>query len=464
MHWRSFWFPRPGNFKLRKTPTSLQEVTILNMPLLPAPLTLAVTQQQRDAIWRAAASTSDLKNNYFTVKKLLGIRIFIEDLLQIPDCETTTNRACLPVGHIRTKVSFKHLLCTSSFINMNLMRLSVLSLFFAVSFGTRFLFDSCKSTSQCTRGATCATVRVEDGEGELLECTESSFSLLCICFPNDSAARCRQSSDCREGEMCSNQIQGGEQMGRCMSRSLAAWAAGINTAIEITEPGMKPSTDEGLELLNDGYTGYPCRSASECAGSRVCYSIFSESEDSRCSNERHNLFCLCTRPELVPKECTGNDCGDGEMCGNEVDVEQRVDRSLCISKAMGERLADRINGRAKDEVCVAVHHLEDLSQEELVYKHHRLASVLCDRQGSCATPGHIVLHNGRSMRMSSYCSMVLGADDGCVSQTMYVNSVRYTRGRVVQSQTEGLLFTVFAARFDSRAEEAVLGMALRLGM
>lgn len=172
----------------------------------------------------------------------------MEDILQIPDCETTRRRACLPGSHIRTNAShfFKELLRTSSFINMNLMFLSVLSLFFAVSFGTPFLFDSCKSTSQCVRGATCTRFRVEDREVEPLECTESSFSLLRFCIPNDNV-ECQQSSDCGGGEMCSKQIQGGDQK----RDLLAAWAAGINTRIGITESGVKPPTGEGLELLKD---------------------------------------------------------------------------------------------------------------------------------------------------------------------------------------------------------------------
>jgi len=61
--------------------------------------------------------------------------------------------------------------------------------------------------------------------------------------------------------------------------------------------------------------------------------------------------------------------------------------------------------------------------------------------------------------MSKYCEMV-----ACEDKVMQVNSPRYSKGMRVQSKTDGLQYTVFAARYGTRAEQAVMAAAVRVGL
>lgn len=63
------------------------------------------------------------------------------------------------------------------------------------------------------------------------------------------------------------------------------------------------------------------------------------------------------------------------------------------------------------------------------------------------------------MMMRSYCRKV-----ACVEKRMYVNSMRYKKGLRVGSRTDGLLYTAFAARFETSVEESVLRGAVRVGL
>lgn len=118
-----------------------------------------------------------------------------------------------------------------------------------------------------------------------------------------------------------------------------------------------------------------------------------------------------------------------------------------------------------DGSCIGAHHLVDLDSimvdEGLVYASHRRAAALCDSVGSCATAGHIVTFNETPMMMKSYCSMVT-----CTRRVMLVNSPRFNIGTrtVIKSHTHGLMFTPFAARYQSRLEERALGWLVRIGL
>lgn len=61
------------------------------------------------------------------------------------------------------------------------------------------------------------------------------------------------------------------------------------------------------------------------------------------------------------------------------------------------------------------------------------------------------------MRMSSYCREV-----PCVRRLIQVNSPRYKRELLIRSNTAGLQYTAFAARYNSLVEEIFFRAAVRL--
>ncbi|PXF40707.1 hypothetical protein BWQ96_09585 [Gracilariopsis chorda] len=143
---------------------------------------------------------------------------------------------------------------------------------------------------------------------------------------------------------------------------------------------------------------------------------------------------------------SSGDCSDNGDCN--ISQECRED-SVGIGRCV----------RREENICISVHHLSHLHGDDLRYSTHRLARVLCDKHNSCATAGHIVIYEAVPMMMSSYCKTVR-----CVQKIMHVNSVRYKRRSVVQSNSKGLTFTAFAARYNTVLEEKLLGMAIRLGL
>lgn len=117
----------------------------------------------------------------------------------------------------------------------------------------------------------------------------------------------------------------------------------------------------------------------------------------------------------------------------------------------------------EDEICVAAQHLEGVPRVRLVYAEDRRAAVLCDEQLSCATPGHMVVVGTQAepMMMATYCQR-----EGvvCERKVMWVNSLRYEKKGRIASRTEGLAFTVLAARYGTGLEERVLKVAVRAGL
>lgn len=169
------------------------------------------------------------------------------------------------------------------------------------------------------------------------------------------------------------------------------------------------------------------------------------------------MTCVCANAAL--KTCTADkDCGTAsEVCADAKEVNSALAaKKYCFSKAVVK--ADKDDG-----VCIGVHHLRtaQLHQNDLVFENDAFGKVLCDQKGSCATPGHMVLYGGAPMMMKRYCSLVV---DGCVSKVMKVNSPKYARGFTVDSLSEGLVFTAFAARWETNAEERALATAIRVGL
>ncbi|CDF34137.1 unnamed protein product [Chondrus crispus] len=111
-----------------------------------------------------------------------------------------------------------------------------------------------------------------------------------------------------------------------------------------------------------------------------------------------------------------------------------------------------------EPLCVDAEALTN-ADVQMVYRKHFYAKVLCDSERSCATAAHMVVWRGVAMMMRSYCQRVQ-----CEETALHVNSPRYKKKVRIQSRTEGLQFTAFAARYGTKAEELAIGVAVRLGL
>lgn len=111
--------------------------------------------------------------------------------------------------------------------------------------------------------------------------------------------------------------------------------------------------------------------------------------------------------------------------------------------------------------CIAVSALSDFEAHKLVFSEHVRAGVLCDNWGSCATPGHIVVHQSKAMMMRTYCANVSG---GCSRRVMLVNSPRIAIGLKVKSTSPDLHYTALSAQYETAVEEFVLSVIVRGGV
>lgn len=113
------------------------------------------------------------------------------------------------------------------------------------------------------------------------------------------------------------------------------------------------------------------------------------------------------------------------------------------------------------DVCIDAGALSHLPPRALLFASHRQARVLCDARGSCATAGHMVQFHGEVMMMRSYCAREAVQ---CTWHITVVNSPRFASRLRIGSKTTGLLYTVFAARYESRTEERFLSTLVHLGL
>lgn len=295
---------------------------------------------------------------------------------------------------------------------------------------TKKNFEPCQLSTECEGMRSCVTI----ADGAIVQC---SAGAKCRCAPPTMAqARCREISQCDVGERCFKTV--------CLSNMVAGDDFDPISPSN-NPPTNKPALHRRPRFANmnngSGLTGDHCSRGSQCAAPRMCVH---EDTGSPCKGWGCRCADLDARP--CPKK---EDCVTGEVCESASIVGFPMEERMCISK----RAADEEGG------CIASHHIVHLHQDELVYPKDRFARVLCDDNNNCATPGHIVQVKGSAMMMKSYCKIA-----GCTREVMRVNSPRYSRGRVVASLSNDLVFTSFAARYETLVEERILCAAVRIGL
>lgn len=237
------------------------------------------------------------------------------------------------------------------------------------------------------------------------------------------------------------------------SRRTGSSASTSNTVIEGLLESMQGNgtnstvTPGSMESRGGGLNGERCATDEECRNPRKCLTA-STSGMSKC--EHDTLVCMCL--DLRSKQCTSNrDCESGERCSL---LEHGTDhKNICFSKVAGEQL-----NIAEVNSCIDVRALGEFRKEGLVFEKDRIGRVYCDGQESCATGGHMVVYRGNGMMMKSYCEIVK-----CEVRNMLVNSPKFASGLRVKSNTKGLEYSAFAAKYESRAEELSMRVAIKAG-
>lgn len=167
------------------------------------------------------------------------------------------------------------------------------------------------------------------------------------------------------------------------------------------------------------------------------------------TNNSYGVCLSCVDFVNLPDE-SRNALDDGGKCDN-----VSVDR-VSPTPQMSE---DGTNDTDAMNVCVDAELLKHLPKQRLVFDTHFRAAVLCDRFGSCATPGHMVVYKGKPMMMRSYCQQV-----SCQRRVKHVNSPSMARALRIRTPSPDLSITAFAASYQSTLEERVVSFLVRIGL
>lgn len=317
-----------------------------------------------------------------------------------------------------------------------------------VESSTGLSFDICTSDDGCAKSYVCRNGDVQ---------SPCPVGGRCRCFPPGGLRHCARG--CKKGEVCAR----GPSVGRNRCVSMQAFKQEDDIELSRGPPVPTPTPPPpGTGLAFDR-----CYAELHCKPPRQCYQGAGE----LCTPEA--VSCLCQYDGSL-KACKGNaDCDTAERC---IMPENRTE-SYCVSEKVARQMPNVtvVTGETEETGeatptkepadvpekagCVEVALLKAFQSRHLVYERHMLREVLCDNEGSCATRGHVVTWRGQAMRMQSYCQLVR-----CVRRVAQVNSPRWRKGLRVKSRTDGLLFTAFAARYETRAEEVALSLLVRIGL
>lgn len=360
-------------------------------------------------------------------------------------------------------------------------------------------YDPCISNEDCLAPRYC-----QQQDGKYYGCTNSTS---CLCIPKRFTP-CQNSSKCEEGEAC---FGTGLSPFICLSAnqrtvpldSIDAFKAGdgihsVNSCPE-THASLRHASSGGREPNWDAEVPSSSRSSISISSRANLQTICMSNDTGKCGDancmadrEAHSRSrteccessspgCVCMR--LNPPMCiTTADCPDGEFC-----IRKGIEPRVCFGEHTAKFMSGttgppytRIIGNESDDVvahgqgasqpgpadekennvCISVIELSrHVRREHFIFPEDTKASVLCDPQGSCATPGHMVMFRGRPMRMSSYCLFV-----SCARRFMMVNSPKYKAKLSLPSSTNDLTYTGLAAKYDTVLEESILAVAIRLGM
>lgn len=332
----------------------------------------------------------------------------------------------------------------------------------------------------------------------------------CVCL---GSRVCVCNDQCTDNEVCA----GAPGRSYCFSPDLIeslSWSTTLPCVGPVISPEVggrpRPPTTTAPPIKIPGLTGEKCRSDTNCRTPRTCIigggdtclagDALCDRDSVPCKPSDSSCYCY----DSVSCNCS-NDCKDTEICTATTRGRKCVSRTMLETSEYLQEIECPVPGGDSDKpilivnevqpeppaaltgtprptpspvripgtspevqgqdasgsggVCVDARALQHLDMRQLVFEKHPLAPVLCDVNGSCATPGHIVIYGNEPMMMRSYCAIA-----GCVNKVIPVNSPRLTRRVRIPSRTDDLQFTAFAARYETRPEELALATAVRVGL
>lgn len=278
--------------------------------------------------------------------------------------------------------------------------------------------DSCQANSDCRGDLVCQHYLERGGSCEGRD--------MCVCKYRKSGDLCNSTATCGDGEVCVVVIDSMKpKSGSCVSIEVMRLDFYSGTYVEFNNGQMSP-----LKLPTPG--GNP-PSQTPSVTSSESSSITSAPTDSPTPSASELTVVSLQPTETAEMPPLGTD-----PAGEPSESTPPDDNAVCVDSAA----------------------LAHLDVNDLVFKNHRRAAVLCDAQSACATPGHIVLWHNEPMMMRTYCQQ---AGVQCTHSVRMVNSPRLRKKLRLFSRTDGLIFTAFAARYATRVEEHVVSHVFRLG-
>lgn len=205
-----------------------------------------------------------------------------------------------------------------------------------------------------------------------------------------------------------------------------------------------------------------CNINEDCASNRCSMLNPLQGDLEVCGNTAGDE-CFCVAADFKLKCISDETCIVGTKCYNIKLEAANLNIDVCYPQNLAnilQELGSAVGLVITRNNCIDVQALTHLESHQLVYSEHAHAEVLCDAKGSCATPGHIVVYFRKGMMMKTYCETV----GGCTRKIIMVNSPRLTAVRRVESKTEGLMYTAFAARYETVVEEAAMAVLVRAGV
>lgn len=272
--------------------------------------------------------------------------------------------------------------------------------------GSSYTLELCRRDSDCAPPRTCIVTE------NLKNCTDSDFECHCISLAN---VICSSSSDCLENDKC----YGSDDLDQnyCLSCN-----------VDVDEDELQ-AVDEGNCESSSSTQGTPQPPQSESP--RATLSATASPKPSRSHAAQES-----TSAAAAPSQAGSP------------------------ASPVGSNTPPAGSPIAKVGICISADLLEHLEPSELVFGTHRRASVLCDRFGNCATPGHMLIFRGTPQSMHDYCARYGGT---CVRRVKLVNSPKMKLGLRIASRSLDVQFTAFAAAKESWVETTMLRIILRMG-